>query len=126
MQGYTANIEELTLGNTNFRQVLYTGKHMQLVLMSIIPGEEIGQEVHVGTDQFFRIEEGEAVFIVNGVETRVQAEGVFIVAAGTEHNVVNRGETTVKLYSIYSPPNHPDGTVHATKAEADEYEKSHQ
>jgi len=122
MVGYTANIEELTLANNYFRQVLYTGKHMQLVLMALKPGEEIGEKVHEAVDQFFRIEEGKAKFVVNGEETEVEAEGVFIVPAGSKHNVISVGEIPLKLYTIYAPPNHPDGTVHATKAEADAYE----
>lgn len=125
MQGYTGNIEELTLENNNFRQVLYTGKHMQLVVMSLLPGEEIGQEVHEGTDQFFRVEAGQAKFVVNGEETLVGEDEVFIVPAGSKHNVIQTGETVLKLYTIYAPPNHPDDTVHATKAEADEYERFH-
>lgn len=122
MQGYSTDIEQDTLANTNFRQVLYTGKYMQLVLMAIKPGEEIGLETHESVDQFFRVEQGELVFIVNGEETVVGDGGAYIVPAGSEHNVVNRGEEEAKLYTIYAPPNHPDGTVHATKAEADEYE----
>ena len=124
MIGYTANIEELTLANNNFRQVLYTGKYMQLVLMALKPGEEIGAEVHEAVDQFFRIEEGKAKFIVNGEEAEVVAEGVFIVPAGSEHNVISVGETSLKLYTVYTPPNHPDGTIHTTKAEADAYEEA--
>lgn len=122
MQGYTGNIEELTLANSNFRQVLYTGAHMQLVVMSLQAGEEIGEEIHAGTDQFFRIEEGEARFVVNGEETVIGAEEVFIVPAGSTHNVINTGDGVLKLYTIYAPPNHPDGTVHKNKAEADAYE----
>lgn len=125
MQGYTGNIEELTLKNTNFRQVLYTGKYMQLVVMALEPGEEIGVEVHDGVDQFFRVEEGMAKFVVNGEEAEVRAEEVYIVPSGSEHNVVNVGEGVLKLYTIYAPPNHPDGTTHKDKAEADAYEAEH-
>lgn len=119
MQGYTGNIEELTKQNTNFRQVLYTGKYMQLVVMKLNPGEEIGMEVHPAVDQFFRIEEGQAKFVVGGEETTVNEDGVFIVPAGSEHNVINTGTGELKLYTIYTPPNHPEGTIHVTKAEAE-------
>jgi len=123
MQGYTANIEEKTLGNSNFRQVLYTGTYMQLVVMTLKAGEEIGQEVHKTVDQFFRIEEGQAKFVINGEETVIGAEEVFIVPAGSTHNVINVGEGELKLYTIYAPPNHPDGTVHVDKAEAEAAEE---
>ncbi len=119
MQGYTTNIEDVTKQNSNFRQVLYTGKHMQLVVMSLLVGEEIGKEVHETTDQFFRVEEGTLKFVVNGEETVVGEDGVFIVPAGSEHNVINVGEGVAKIYTIYAPPNHPDGTIHKTKAEAE-------
>jgi mannose-6-phosphate isomerase-like protein (cupin superfamily) len=125
MQGYTGNIEELTLANTNFRQVLYTGKYMQLVVMTLQAGEEIGTEVHETVDQFFRIEEGQAKFVVNGEETEIGEDEVCIVPAGSEHNVINVGEGALKLYTIYAPPNHPDGTTHKDKAEAEAYEAEH-
>lgn len=118
MQGYTINIEDASQANNNFRQVLYTGQHLQLVVMSLQVGEEIGVETHATTDQFFRIEVGKLKFSVNGEETVVEEDGVFVVPAGSEHNVINVGEKIAKLYTIYAPPNHPDGTVHATKAEA--------
>lgn len=118
MQGYTVNIEDVTKGNNNFRKVLYTGKHMQLVVMSLLPGEEIGLETHAEVDQFFRIEEGKLKFVLDGAETIVEEDGVMIVPAGTEHNVINVGTEHAKLYSIYTPPNHPDGTVHATRSKA--------
>lgn len=117
--GYIDNIEEKTQGNSNFRQVLYTGKHMQLVVMSLKPGEDIGEEVHDTVDQFFRIEEGEAKFIIDGVESLVKKDMVAIVPAGSLHNVINNSSTEdLKLYTIYSPANHPEGTIHATKEEA--------
>ena len=125
MIGYTGNIEELTLANNNFRQVLYTGKHMQLVVMTLQAGEEIGVEIHKTVDQFFRVEEGVAKFVVNGEETQVGEDEVFIVPAGSEHNVINVGEAPLRLYTIYTPPNHPDGKIHANKAEADAYEAEH-
>lgn len=119
MIGYTGNIEQIVRENTNFRQVLYTGQHAQLVAMSLLPGEEIGMEVHPTVDQFFRIESGSAKFVMDGEETTLSTGGVAIVPAGVNHNVINVGVDMVKLYTIYSPPNHPDGTVHKTKAEAE-------
>lgn len=123
MIGYHGDIEELTLANKNFRQVLYTAPHSQLVLMSLLPGEEIGLEVHNGVDQFFRFEKGSGKIILAGEETIIGDGDAAIVPAGTEHNVINISATEeLKLYTIYSPANHPDGTVHATKAEAEKYE----
>ena len=119
MSGFKANIEEETLNNTNFRKVLFTGAHCQLVVMSLLPGEEIGSEVHPNVDQFFRIEKGQAKFVINGEESVLGAEWVAIVPAGAEHNVINIGTEDLKLYTIYSPANHPDGTIHKTKAEAE-------
>jgi mannose-6-phosphate isomerase-like protein (cupin superfamily) len=120
MVGYVGAIETETLKNTDFRQVLFTGKHAQLVVMCLQPGEEIGDEVHPKTDQFFRIEQGEAKFIfAEKTEYIVRDGGAVVVPAGTYHNVINTSKTTqLKLYTVYSPPNHPAGTVHATKAEA--------
>ncbi|MGD0794608.1 MAG: cupin domain-containing protein [Dehalococcoidales bacterium] len=124
MAGYVGAIEKLTLGNDYFRQVLFTGKHAQLVLMSLKVGEEIGNEVHPNVDQFFRIEQGEATFVFNGKEKHITKDGdAVIVPAGTYHNVINSSKTAkLKLYTIYSPPNHPDKTVHKTKAEAEKAE----
>lgn len=121
MTGYTGPIEKLTVENDYFRQVLFTGKHMQLVLMCLQGGEDIGNEVHANVDQFFRIEEGEAKFVLNNKEEHVVGDGdAVIVPAGTWHNVINTSTTEkLKLYTVYTPPNHPDGTVHKTKAEAD-------
>lgn len=118
MTGFVGNIEEQTLANENFRQVLFTGTHAQLVVMSLQPGEEIGLEVHDTVDQFFRIEEGEAKFIINGEESTAGNAFAVIVPAGANHNVINTGAGKLKLYTIYSPPNHPPGTIHKTKAEA--------
>lgn len=120
MTGFFGPIEEQTLKNTYFRQVLFTGKHLQLVLMCLQPGEEIGNEVHKDVDQFFRIEEGEAKFILNDTEIHdVNAYDAVVVPAGTYHNVVNISKTmALKLYTIYAPPQHPAGTVHKTQAEA--------
>lgn len=125
MAGYHSNIEEETLKNTNFRKVLFTGTYQQLVVMCLKPNEEIGMETHPKVDQFFRIEEGEAKFIIDGEEIVAHADEVVIVPAGSNHNVVNISSADLKLYTIYAPPNHPDGTVHTTKEEAEEYEKSH-
>ncbi len=124
MAGYAGPIEKQTLGNDYFRQVLFTGKHAQLVVMCLQPGEEIGNEVHPNVDQFFRIEQGEATFVFNGKEKHLVKNGdAVIVPAGTHHNVINSSsKTKLKLYTIYSPPNHPDKTVHKTKAEAEKAE----
>lgn len=119
-KGYKENIEKLTLENNNFRKVLYTGPHSQLVLMSLLPGEEIGMEIHKDNDQFFRFEKGEGRVSVDGNEYEVHDGDVFMVPAGGEHNVVNFSETeALKLYTIYSPAHHKDGVVRATKAEAE-------
>ncbi len=123
--GYIEDIEKKTLENNNFREVLFTGKHMQLVVMSLKPGEDIGQEVHETVDQFFRIEQGECKVVVNGKEDVLKEDMVAIVPAGVLHNLINTSNVNLKLYTIYSPPNHPDGTVHKDKAEAEEYEKEH-
>ncbi|MFA5173096.1 MAG: cupin domain-containing protein [Candidatus Paceibacterota bacterium] len=116
-KGYVADIQEASKGNSNFRKVLYTGSHSQLVVMSLKPGEDIGDEVHT-LDQFFRIEEGEGKAILDGVEHIIKAEWAVIVPEGTRHNIINTGATEMKLYTIYSPPQHKDGVVCATKEEA--------
>jgi mannose-6-phosphate isomerase-like protein (cupin superfamily) len=120
MTGYVGPIEKETLDNGFFRKVLFTGKHCQLVVMCLQPGEEIGNEVHSNVDQFFRIEKGKARFVFNEKEERLVRESeAVVVAAGTHHNVINASaDEPLKLYTIYSPPNHPEGTVHKTKAEA--------
>ncbi|MGA2152366.1 MAG: cupin domain-containing protein [Geobacteraceae bacterium] len=121
MTSYVGPIEKATLNNGFFRQVLFTGKHSQLVVMCLQPSEEIGNEVHSDVDQFFRIEEGNARFVFNDREEHIVGDGdAVVVPAGTFHNVINTSATKpLKLYTVYSPPNHPDGTVHKTKAEAD-------
>ncbi len=121
MTEYVGAIEKQTLENTYFRQVLFTAAHAQLVVMCLRPGEDIGDEVHSDVDQFFRIERGEAKFVLNEkVEHYVRDGDAVVVPAGTYHNVVNTSKTAMlKLYTIYSPPNHPDGTIHKTKAEAE-------
>ena len=120
MNEYVGAIEKQTLENLYFRQVLFTAQHSQLVVMCLRPGEDIGDEVHPKVDQFFRIEQGEANFIFNEkLERQVHEGDAVIVPAGTYHNVVNTSKTAMlKLYTIYSPPNHPDGTVHKTKIDA--------
>lgn len=127
MKAYVGPIEELALENSYFRQVLFTGKHEQLVVMCLQPGEDIGDEVHAGVDQFFRIESGAAKFVFDEKQERVVHAGdAVVVPAGTYHNVINASKTAqLKLYTIYSPPNHPDKTVHKTKAEAEAAEKAH-
>ncbi|MGE5234488.1 MAG: cupin domain-containing protein [Acidobacteriota bacterium] len=119
MLGYVGSIEKKTLQNTNFREVVFTGKHAQLVVMCLGPGEDIGIEVHAGVDQFFRVEEGEAKFVLAGKDHLAHAGDAVVVPAGTRHNVVNASATLpLKMYTIYSPPNHPAGTVHEKKADA--------
>ncbi len=119
MTGYKDNIEKLTLENNYFRQVLFTAPHSQLVLMALRPNEEIGVEVHTENDQFFRFESGEGKVIMAGEEHSVANGDVVVVPAGTEHNVINTSaDKPLKLYTIYSPAHHPDGTVHKTKEEA--------
>jgi mannose-6-phosphate isomerase-like protein (cupin superfamily) len=126
MPGFSTNIEEETLKNEKFRVVLHTSSKMQLVIMTIAPGDEIGMERHEGHDQFIRVEAGKGVALLDGQEHALEDGVAVIIPAGTEHNVINLSDTeTLKLYTLYSPPEHPDGIVHATKAEADEYEKSH-
>lgn len=127
MTGFVGNIEQLTLSNTNFRQVLFTGVHSQLVVMKLIPGGDIGMEVHPNVDQFFRIESGEGKVVMNGEESVVSDGFAFVVPAGTQHNVINTStEKELKLYTIYSPPNHPNGTIHAAKQDAMAHEETHQ
>lgn len=118
-KGYKGNIEQLTLANENFRQVLYTAEHLQLVLMSLLPGEEIGLETHSGIDQFFRFEKGEGKVVINETEYVVGDGDSIIVPSGSKHNVINVSATeALKLYTIYAPSHHKDGMVRATKAEA--------
>lgn len=119
MKGFVSNIEQETLANANFRQVLYTGKHSQLVLMSLKPSEEIGMEVHPDSDQFFRFEKGTGKCIIDGNESAIADGSAVIVPAGAQHNIINTSETDpLKLYTIYSPAHHQDGLVRATKEEA--------
>jgi mannose-6-phosphate isomerase-like protein (cupin superfamily) len=121
---FHTNIEEATKANSYFRQVLFTGTHQQLVVMSLLPGEEIGMEVHANVDQFFRFEEGTGKVVTDDGEQVVQAEDVIVVPAGTNHNIINTGTIALKLYTIYAPANHPEGSVHKTKAEAEMAEEA--
>ena len=119
MKGFNTNIEELTVNNNNFRQVLYTAKHCQLVLMSLPVGCEIGSEIHSENDQFFRFEAGQGKVVIDDNEYAVSDGSAIIVPAGAEHNVINTGEEPLKLYTIYSPAHHKDGIVRATREEAE-------
>jgi mannose-6-phosphate isomerase-like protein (cupin superfamily) len=118
MKGFVKNIEDIAIKNKEFRQVLYTAKNSQLVIMALKPKEEIGMEVHK-LDQFFRVEEGTGEAILGGVHTEISAGFAVFVPAGTNHNIINTGSVPMKLYTIYSPPNHRDGVVHHTRAEAE-------
>jgi mannose-6-phosphate isomerase-like protein (cupin superfamily) len=119
MRGYITNIENDTKANKDFRRVLFTGTHTQLVLMTLRPGEEIGLESHAGHDQFIRIEAGRGVVRLDGQERALEDGSAVVIPAGVEHNVVNTSDTEpLRLYTLYSPPEHPDGTVHHTRDEA--------
>jgi len=119
VKGYCDNIEKRTVENEDFRRVLYTGHNLQLVLMTLPPGCDIGEEVHPDRDQFFRIEEGSGVVKIDGVDNRVEDDFAVIVPAGARHNVINTGSAPLRLYTIYGPPEHKDGIVQATKEEAE-------
>lgn len=119
MKGFAENIERLTEENDNFRQVLYTGQNIQLVLMAIQPGDDIGEEIHEDRDQFFRFEDGQGEVWIDGIANKVAPDDGVIVPAGARHNVVNTGSEPLRLYTIYGPPEHLDGTVHRTKADAE-------
>jgi mannose-6-phosphate isomerase-like protein (cupin superfamily) len=118
MQGFVDDIEERTEENADFRRVLYTGKQMQLVLMALRPGEEIGEEVHRDRDQFFRVEKGKGEVWIDGHKSKIEDDTAIIVPAGARHNVKNTGDKPLKLYTLYAPPEHADKTVHVTRAEA--------
>lgn len=122
-KGFVQNIERLTEDNSNFRRVLYTGRNMQLVLMSLKPGEDIGEEVHADTDQFFRVETGNGEVRINGVATKITAGDAVVVPQGARHDIVNTGSEPLRVYTLYAPPHHRDGVAQATKVEA---EKSHE
>ena len=119
MKGYVADIETLTDENRDFRQVLYTGTHLQLVLMALKPGQSIGAETHATHDQFFRIEKGHGEVVIDGVRHKIKGGDALIVPAGARHNVLNTGDKRLRLYTIYGPPNHVDKLVEATKADAE-------
>lgn len=126
MAGYTTNIEKKTLENENFREVLFTAENMQLVVMSLAPGDEIGMETHNDIDQFIRVEAGEGRAILDDEEHELKDGLAIVIPAGTKHNVINSSQNEpLKLYTIYAPPEHPDGTINRDKAEALEYEKEH-
>lgn len=118
MKGYVQDIESIAIENVEFRRVLYTAKHCQLVIMALKPGEEIGAEIHK-LDQFFRVEEGSGEAVLDGVRTSIRAGFAVVVPAGANHNIINTGNVPMKLYTLYSPPNHRDGVVHHTRADAE-------
>ena len=122
MKGFVTNIEDATKENDNFRKVLYTAKNSQLVLMTLIPGEDIGEEVH-DVDQFFRLDEGRGQCVIDGVKHDISDGWAIVVPAGARHNIINSGDGPLKLYTIYSPPNHKDGVVAKTKQEAEAHEE---
>jgi mannose-6-phosphate isomerase-like protein (cupin superfamily) len=124
VKGYCDNIEKRTVENEDFRRVLYTGHNLQLVLMTLPPGCDIGEEVHPDRDQFFRFEEGSGVVKIDGVDNRVEEDFAVIVPAGARHNVINTGDAPLRLYTIYGPPEHKDGVVQATKADAEARHKA--
>lgn len=126
MTGYVENIDKLTISNKNFRKVVYTGQHAQLVVMNLKPGEEIGFEVHEIVDQFLRIEKGEGKVIMNGEEHDLTEGSAIVVPSGVKHNVINTSsEFDLKLYTVYSPPHHKDGTLHETKQDAEADREDH-
>jgi mannose-6-phosphate isomerase-like protein (cupin superfamily) len=126
MSGYHTDIEKKTIENENFREVLFTGPLSQLVVMSLKPGEDIGKETHPDIDQFIRVEGGKGKAIIDQQEYELEDGSAIVIPAGSEHNVINTSsEEALKLYTIYTPPEHPDGTLHKTKAEADAYEAEH-
>lgn len=118
MTGFIGNIEDRTEENRDFRRVAFTGPYLQLVLMTLRPGEDIGEEVHADTDQFFRVEEGKGEVWINGQATHIDDDMAIVIPAGARHNIVNTGHKPLKMYTIYAPPHHADGTVHHTKADA--------
>jgi mannose-6-phosphate isomerase-like protein (cupin superfamily) len=118
MKGFVQNIEKVAVKNNEFRRVLYTAKHCQLVVMALKPGEEIGAEVHK-LDQFFRVEEGTGEAVLDGIRTKIQAGFAVLVPAGAKHNIINTGAVPLKLYTLYAPPNHRDGVVHHTRDDAE-------
>ena len=118
MKGFVENIDDITVENRSFRHVLYTGAHLQLVVMSLKEGQDIGDEVHTDRDQFFRIEKGKGKIVIDGKTHKIKAEDAIVVPAGARHNLINTGKKALKLYTLYGPPNHLDQLVQATKSEA--------
>ncbi len=118
MKGFVGDIEDQAEDNSDFRRVIYTSKNLQLVLMSLKPGEDIGEEVHKDRDQFFRIEKGKGEVLIDGKRSKIKGDDAVLVPAGARHNIINTGEKPLRLYTLYGPPEHRDGTVHATKADA--------
>lgn len=118
VKGFVEDIEELAKDNDDFRHVLYTGKHLQLVLMSLKPGEEIGDEVHKDRDQFFRVEKGKGQIVIDGTTHKIKSDDAIMVPAGSRHNLINTGEKSLKLYTLYGPSNHLDHLIQVTKADA--------
>ena len=119
MKGYVDNIAVATIANEDFRRVIYTARHLQLVLMTLPPGCDIGEEVHEDRDQFFRFEEGEGELRIDGVAHQIEDDFAIIVPAGARHNVINTGDEPLKLYTLYGPPEHRDGVIHKTKEQAE-------
>jgi mannose-6-phosphate isomerase-like protein (cupin superfamily) len=117
VKGFVDDIEKLTKKNDDYRRVLYTGKHLQLVLMALQPGEEVGEEVHETHDQFFRVEKGAGVVVIDGARTEIEDDDAVIVPAGARHNVINTGAKPLKFYTLYGPPEHRDGVRQSTKAD---------
>src|SRR3989338_3313906 len=119
MRGYADNIEKLSLENNNFRKVLYTGKHSQLVRMYLLAGEDIGEEGHEDSDQFLRVEKGSGKAVLDGISTDIADGSAIFVPAGAKHNIINTGKDSMKLYTLYAPPHHRDGVAHKSKTEAE-------
>lgn len=122
-KGFIENIEDRTAANRDYRRVIYTAQHMQLVLMSLGAGEEIGKEVHAESDQFFRIEAGAGEVWMNDIATAIKDGSAIVIPAGVPHNIRNTGDTPLRMYTLYAPPHHADGTMHATRADADAAEE---
>lgn len=125
MSAFIGNIAEQTIRSTDFRRVLFTGGHLQLVLMTLLPGEEIGEEVHEHTDQFLRVEAGTGEVWIDGHSSPIEDDTAVVVPAGARHNVVNTGDQALKLYTLYAPPEHADGTIHRTRKDAVASERAH-
>lgn len=123
MKGFVGDIEKLTTENSDFRRVIYTGENLQLVLMSIAPGEEIGEEVHDDRDQFFRVEQGRGEVRIDGKATPIKDDDAIVIPAGARHNVINTSDQPLKVYTLYGPPEHRDAVVHVTKAQAESMEE---